>query len=354
MTDAIDRLPEFGLNAGSYRSFGLFSMSTSLPLVKLQPLAPLLTGLRSCGVDPEPVLEGVGLTLSAVEQEGTSVHVMVMHHFVENCAKAVGDKTFCAKIGLQLDPSGWPMVRKAFQQATTPGDFLNIFVVNANKYASSSTPYIEVRGDVATFGETRTFEPLIKPAQNDGFMIGLQMAMLERALGDISEPQRVLLMLCDPSVLPDSFGRYQALRGNNMGPRIQFPSDWLTRSISSGASEAGSAVNGREKHYDDFLSGFRELLRQNVGNGGLKAVEAADLVHMNRRSLARRLSALGTSTSKELSKAKISYAKHALNGSDRTVEDIAHVLGYSDPSNFARAFAKEESMSPIQFRSRQG
>jgi AraC-like DNA-binding protein len=354
MTDAIDQLPEFGLNAGSHRLFVWFPMSNSLPLVKLQLLHPLLAGLRACGVDPEPVLKSVGLTLSAVEQEGTSVHVMVMHHFVENCAKAADDRTFCAKIGAQLDPTGWPMVRKVFQQATTLGDFLNIYVAQAYKYASSSTPYVEVRGEMATFGETRAFEPLIKPAQNDGFMIGLLLSMLGRVLGDVREPERVILVLCDPSVLPASFDRYQVLRGNNMGPRIQFPSDWLMSSISSGVFKAGPAANGREKHHGDFLSGFRALLRHNVGNGGLKASEAAELVHMGHRSLARRLSGLGTSISKELSRAKINYAKDALDGSDRSVEDIASVLGYSDPSNFARAFAKEENMSPMQFRSRHG
>ena len=239
-------------------------MSTSLPLVQLQLLRPLLAGLRACGVDPAPVLESVGLTQSAVDQEGSSVHVMVMHHFTENCASAVHDRTFCATIGSQLDPTGWPMVRKAFEQATTLGDFLNIYVAQANKYASSSMPYVEVRGETATFGETRRFEPLIKPAQNDGFMIGLKMAMLERVLGKIREPKRVILLLCDPSVLPKSFGQYQALRGNNMGPRIRFPSEWLSYSITYGAGEIAAMPENNEKQLGHFLVGFRELLRQNI------------------------------------------------------------------------------------------
>jgi len=96
-------------------------MPDSLPLVQLQLLVPLLKGLRSCGVDPEPVLESVGLTQAAVDQEGASVHVMVMHQFVENCANAAGDPTFCAKIGFQLDPTGWPMIRMAIEQARTLG-----------------------------------------------------------------------------------------------------------------------------------------------------------------------------------------------------------------------------------------
>lgn len=329
-------------------------MPKSLPLVQLQLLAPLLSGLRDRGVDPEPVLESVGLTVSAVEKEGTSVHVMVMHHFLEGCAKAVDDPTFCAGIGSRLDPTGWPMVRQAFEQANTLGDFLNIYVANANKFASSSTPYVEVRADTATFGETRRFEPLIKPAQNDGFMIGLKMAVLEKVLGDIKEPESVFLVLCDPSVLPSSFHRYQALRGNNLGPRVQFPSRWLAHSISRDIAAVAIPANTAERQPDHFLFGLRKLLLQNICNKGLNASKIADLVHLSPRSLARRLAVLNTSISKELTRAKIEYAKEALASSELSIDEISSNLGYTHPSNFARAFAKEANTSPTLFRSHHG
>ena len=246
------------------------------------------------------------------------------------------------------------MLRMAFEQATSLGGFLNIYVSQASKVASSVTPYIEVRGDMATFGQTRMFEPQIKPAQNDGFMIGLKMAMLERALGDQMDPEHVLLVLSDPSVLPNSFNRYQVLRGNNMGPRIQFPSDWLSIPVSSSGVEAGVTDKYCDNHENDFLYGFRRLLIQQIGVGSIKANDAALLVHMSPKTLSRQLSALGTSISKELSQAKMDYAKDALEGSERSVEDIASVLGYSNASNFTRAFIKEENMNPMQFRSQRG
>ncbi|WP_282059643.1 helix-turn-helix domain-containing protein [Roseobacter litoralis] len=325
-------------------------MSKSLPLVQLQLLHPLIAGLRSYGVDPDPVLESVGLTQTAVDQEGASVHVMVMHHLLENCAVAANDQTFCAKIGSQLDPTGWPMVRDAFQRATTLGDFLNIYVAQAHKYASSATSYVEVRGDMATFGETRKFKPLVEPAQNDGFMIALKMAMLGRVLGEIKEPERVLLVLSDPAVLPNALKRFQALRGNNMGCRVQFPSEWLLRPNSESGLETGFAEQGTAKQQDAFLISMRQLLGQQIGNGGLSANEAAELMHMSSRKLARMLSKLGTSVSKELSKAKIEHAKEVLLTTDRSVEDIAASLGYSDPSNFARAFSKVVRSTPSAFR----
>ncbi|WP_405362809.1 helix-turn-helix domain-containing protein [Roseobacter sp.] len=325
-------------------------MSKPLPLVHLQLLRPLIAGLRASGVDPEPVLESVGLTQSAVDQEGSSVHVMVMHHFLQNCADAANDPTFCATIGSQLDPTGWPMVRDAFERATTLGDFLNIYVAQAYKYASSTTSYVEVRGGLARFGETRRFEPLIEPAQNDGFMIGLKMAILERVLGEIKEPERVLLVLSDPTVLPKSLTRFQALRGNNMGCRIQFPSEWLSLPASENRVETAFLGTERHTHQDAFLTSIRQQLKQQIGNGGLSANKAAELLHLSPRKLARQLSKLGTSISKELLNAKMEHAKETLLRSDRSIEDVATSLGYSDPSNFTRAFAKLVNATPSEFR----
>lgn len=325
-------------------------MSKSLPLVQLQVLTPLLIGLRQHGVDPEPVLDSVGLTLDAVEQDNASVHVMVIHQFVENCAKAAGDTTFCAKIGSQLASIDWPMIRVAFAQAKTLGDFLNIYATQASLVASSVTVFVEVRGDTVTFGETRKFKPLIQPAQNDGFMIGLKLAILEQALGDRMEPERVILVLCDPSVLPRNFAQYQSLQGNSMGPRIQFPSDWLSLPISGADTKTDVPKPSRDNRQDGFLSGLRLMLNQQIGKGGLKAEDVADLLHTNKRKLARQLAKLGTSVSHELLRAKMDYAKAALRKSEQPIDEIAAALGYSDPSNFARAFAKVEKLTPTQYQ----
>ena len=325
-------------------------MPNSLPLVQLQVLLPLISGLKERGIDPEPILDSVGLTMNAVEQEGSSVHVMVIHQFVENCATATNDRTFCATIGAQLDPTGWPMVAMALKQAETLGEFLNIYVVQTTKVALSVTPYLDIRGDKATFGEKRKFKPLIEPIQNDGFMIGLKLAIIEKVLGPQIQPEQVFLVLCDPTVLPLRFGRYQMLKGDNMGPRIRFPSDWLALPTMNRQKETARPSKPEVLGQHSFLAGFRKLLEQHIGQGGLLTADAAKLVHMHPKALARRLSALGTTTSRELTAARLVFAKNALTQSDRTVEAIASALGYADPSNFARTFSKHEKKTPTQFR----
>ena len=329
-------------------------MVQSLPLVQLQLLTPFLSGLTARGIDPEVVLDSVGLTPSAVEQEGGTVHVMVVHQFVENCAAVTGDKTFCASVGATLDPTGWPMIEIAMATARTLGEFLNIYVMEASKVASSVTAFLDTRGNTSVFGETRRFKPLIKPAQNDGFMIGLQLSMLQRALGDQLDSEKVILIVCDPAVLPECYKKFQILRGDDMGSRVQFPSEWLTAPLARIDAPEPVAGFSAELSGNSFLSSFRTLLRQRISMGGLSAKQAAELVHMKPRTLARQLADFGTTPSKELTAAKNAYAREVLTTSNKTIEDIALDLGYSDPSNFSRAFAKSFGVTPSQFRAQTG
>ena len=327
-------------------------MTDSLPLVQLQLIVPLLTALKARGIDPESVLESVGLTLSAVEQPGSSVHVMVIHQFLQSCADVTKDKMFCAKVGASLDTTGWPMIQKAMTDARTLGEFLTIYVTLSSQVASSVTAFLDIRGEVAVFGERRKFKPLIVPAQNDGFMISLKLSLIERALGEKLDDTRVSLVVSDPSALPKTMKRFQVLKGDEMGSKIQFPSEWLTTPLSAPPNVGKSATHQAIVSDAGFLTSFRMLLRQHVPMGGISAEEAAGLVQLKPRTLSRRLAEFGTTTATEVLTVKIEYAQNVLEKSDRSAEDIALDLGYSDPSNFSRAFVKALGQSPSKYRAR--
>lgn len=324
-------------------------MSKSLPLVHLSLLRPLLAGLRARGIDPEPVLDSAALTEEAISRDDTTVHVMVVHQFLESCAKAVDDPTFCARVAEELNPCGWPMVASAVQQGGSLADFLSTYVSGANTVASSVTAYLHLRGALAEFGETRHFRPALPPAQNDGYMIGLSLAMLRHVLGTRLDPKQATLIVCDPAVLPDDWSSFQILRGDEMGARIQFPSRWLSYDLTAEAPDT-MAQDAETTPGEDFLAGFRSLLCQSIGQGGLTADQAAALVSMTRSQLARRLASRHTTISREIEAARLQVARAALRESGDTIEELAARLGYSDPSNFARWFKRIHGQSPSHYR----
>jgi AraC-like DNA-binding protein len=78
--------------------------------------------------------------------------------------------------------------------------------------------------------------------------------------------------------------------------------------------------------------------------------EVANELHMSSRTLKRKLQQLGTSYQKVLDDLRKGLAVEYLSQSDKTVDEIALSLGYSDASNFARAFRRWTSKSPSDYR----
>ena len=91
-----------------------------------------------------------------------------------------------------------------------------------------------------------------------------------------------------------------------------------------------------------------------VGDGRLPGLEAvAERMHVSARTLRRQLSNEQTSFQLILDTVRSERARKLLAETHRGIDDIAYQLGYSDPSNFGRAFRKWEGMSPTAFRERQ-
>ena len=78
--------------------------------------------------------------------------------------------------------------------------------------------------------------------------------------------------------------------------------------------------------------------------------EAASELHMSSRTLKRKLQQLGTSYQRILDDLRKGLAVEYLSQTDMTVDEIAIHLGYSDASNFARAFRRWTGRSPSDYR----
>ena len=324
----------------------------ALPLVNLTLLQPFATELRARRIDPAPVFESVGLTEQATFNSQLSVHAMVVTQFVENAAEAADDLYFAAQVGSKLDLSGWKILADAEVRAKTVVDFLSIFIGRANEISQSATEYLRIEGKKTTFGETRTFEPSIVPAQNDAFMASLAVAILRKAMNQHLDPSQIDLFVSEPQVLPQGFDRMHPMGGDRMGFRLLFPTAWLSTPFNAGHAQVGQPT-AAEPAAAGFVDSFRQLLRTHVGEGSLTAEDCARLASMSQHKLKRKLAAHGTDTSTELDFIRQEYAREALRNSRQSVAEISSALGYTDPANFARAFKRAHGFSPSAFRTAQ-
>ena len=100
----------------------------------------------------------------------------------------------------------------------------------------------------------------------------------------------------------------------------------------------------------EFVASLSTVLRPYVLDENVTVEFAAALCDMSKRSLQRKLAEKGTRYAEVRDRARFDAAKRLLRDPARQVTDIAYALGYSDPTNFARAFRRIAGISPRQYR----
>jgi AraC-like DNA-binding protein len=80
--------------------------------------------------------------------------------------------------------------------------------------------------------------------------------------------------------------------------------------------------------------------------------EVARMMDVSPRSLQRLLMEQGTTFSRIVERSRRQSAFRLLDREDLSVTEVAERLGYTDPSNFCRAFRKWTGQSPMQWRNK--
>jgi AraC-like DNA-binding protein len=103
------------------------------------------------------------------------------------------------------------------------------------------------------------------------------------------------------------------------------------------------------------LSGLIQLQIENLlSDHAYQISTVAESLSMSRRSLQRGLAKQGISYSFLLTEVRVRQAADWLENSYKPVTEIAFDLGYTDASNFTRAFRRRAGVSPQTFRDMAG
>lgn len=101
---------------------------------------------------------------------------------------------------------------------------------------------------------------------------------------------------------------------------------------------------------ETFVDRVRALIFAELEDGNPNANHIADILQISVRTLARKLSELGTSHKVLLDEVRASLAQRYLLDERRAVNETATLLGFSEVSAFHRAFRRWYGQSPTDFR----
>ena len=94
----------------------------------------------------------------------------------------------------------------------------------------------------------------------------------------------------------------------------------------------------------------RQALLQMLPSGKVDQESIAARLHRSRSTLQRQLGAEGTSYRDVLESTRQALAEKYLRNDDYTQAQVAFMVGFSDQSNFARAFKRWTGLSPGEYQ----
>ncbi len=102
---------------------------------------------------------------------------------------------------------------------------------------------------------------------------------------------------------------------------------------------------------NDFLEQIREIIFENIPNPNFGVEELAAAIPMHRSSLSRKLSELtGQSPSELIEEMRMAEAWDLIVSTDMPISQITFEVGFTELSNFSRAFKRHFGSSPSNVR----
>ena len=325
-------------------------MTSSLPLIRLSAANPFLLELRSRKLDARGLLREMDLPEKIPASDELFVSSQMMYQIVEKSAEIAGDPHIGFTIGQKIDLQDWNPIALAATRADTVGDLLNHFIVNASDHSSSTEFFLRTTVDRTTFGFCRLVEPVVVPAQNDAFYLGLIIKMLMQAVAVHWAPATVFFKVADPDAVPSFPEGIRIAKGDKRGAQGSFPSTWLLGPFEKSAYRGGRPRKKDRQPPDSLVEALHLALLPHMHEPDLNVERAAEICGYSRRRLSRQLRSKGTTLGKEIATLRAKHAQHGLINSDRRVFEIAQSVGFKDPTVFSRAFKNWTGQSPQEYR----
>lgn len=332
------------------------SASRAAAYGSLNAILPLLEYLETAGHDPRAILDRAGIPRSALEAPWTRLPQGRFELLWRAAIEATGDPAIALRASTLVKPSTLGVIGYLASASESRR--------NAFELVQGLTPLLweDVRCELETddrvaFIRCRAGRSPRTSRFTTEYAIGLTVTM-SRALGATrSDPLEARFSHAAPAYA-EEYERILRLpvRFAAGEDGVLFPISTLDRSNPSADAALRQLL---ERHAADQLARilaeapFPQRVRARVAamlpRGQLTADAVAAELSMSGRTLRRRLREEGTSYQEILDDVRAELASRYLGPERRGIDEVARLLGFSDPSAFSKAFRRWTGRTPAAF-----
>ncbi len=331
----------------------------SVPVIRSASLNGYTELARSLGLNPQAMMRKVGLSPRCLDDPETPISVVAVRELLESSAQAANAEDFGLRLarGRRLANLGpLSIVLREEQTARQALDTLSRYLRLIN---ASLITRIEDHGDVVIIREDFLFDGAASVRQSVELAVGVMHRIVGELLGTDWKPRRV----CFSHRPPHDLRSHRALFGNNLEFNSSF--NGILCAASDLAARLPSADTGMAPYARRFLEqalsqsrtsttdAARELVAALLPGGRCTADQVAQHLNMDRRTLHRHLQADGETFGSMMQAVRSEFAMRQIRQSDRSLAELAELLGFSGPSALAFWFRRRFGCTVSAWRKQQ-
>ena len=314
--------------------------------------------LESYDIDPDEMFRSVGLDPKRLYQPNARYRDADLYELWTLAVRTTEDPCIGLRVASFWHPSAAHALGYAWLASATLKDALERTVRYFRMMSDKEKLILEETDDELRLVVENPVLDYPTAAEDLDASFAVLIELCRTCHGDHFDPLRVTLRRPEP---PDP----KPFAAHFRAP-IQFAGNedsvCFDRATALAAMPTANAEIARanEKIVQDYLARFdrssvamqvRARLTEQLPSGNTTQDSIADALHMSLRSLQRRLRNEGTSYKDLLEETRRELAAHYMAESHRSINEITYLLGFSEPSNFSRAFRRWTGKSPTDYRS---
>ena len=312
--------------------------------------------IEGSGHDPRPLFRKLGID-PAIIRDPTA---RVSYAKVEAIWTWMSDQINDPCIGLKAEKYWHPSASGALGYAWLASSSLRTAVGRLTRYARLVTEGVQL----LTEEDGQTFALIIAfnvgkgdiPIQADGILAVLT-ALCRVNYGDGLNPVSVHFSHAKPSCDGEFFAYFKCpVYFDAVDNRLVLPIHAMDEKLP-GANPQLAQLNDRimieylaRLHKDNIVERVKAVIIDQLPTGSVVDSSVAEALHMNVRSLQRKLQLKGTSFKRILNEVREDLALKYIKDSSLSLSEISFLLGFAETSSFSRAFKRWTGGSPKSYR----
>lgn len=324
--------------------------------LRIGPLIPIPRLLREMAIDPIDVMREAGIDPALFEDPENTISFTTMGQFLSLCVARSGCPHFGLLVGRQGGISSLGIVGLLSQHSPDVRTALRNFVLHLHLHDRGAVPTLEVQNETAMLGYTIYQKNVASTDQIYDGAMAIAFNLMKTLCGAKWQPSEVLFCHAEPVDREPYRAFFKVpLRFDAERTALVFPATWLDQPMQGVNPQLRRILEAEIETLNvlsdgDFVSQLRRILQSLIVAGCPSVDQTALLLAMHRRTLNRRLNALGITFKQLLDETRFEIAQQLLRDTRMPMVDIAVSLNYASTSAFTRAFRRWSGATPAAWR----